>query len=149
MNIHRFIECTKFYDVLMTKKVMFCISGFINKYKRKKRGIMMTNDSLYKFSNLSKLPLLHEKLPSVAKKFMDFDLEVFKEGQISAKTKELIAIAVAHTTGCPYCIEAHVSKYKKMGGNEEEMLEAIAVAAALKAGAAISHSVNAFTAFER
>lgn len=109
----------------------------------------MVDDHLYKLSHLNKLGEVKEKSPSITKKFMQFEEEVFKEGQISPKTKELIAIAVAHTTGCPYCIESHVGKYKKMGGTEEEMLEAIAVAAALKAGAAISHSVNALNAFER
>lgn len=109
----------------------------------------MADDHLYKLSHLSKLGALKEKTPAIAGKFMQFEEEVFKEGQISSKTKELIAIAVAHTTGCPYCIEAHVGKFKKMGGTEEEALEAIAVAAALKAGAAISHSVNALNAFER
>ena len=109
----------------------------------------MADDHLYKLSHLSKLGELKEKAPAIASTFMQFEDEVFKENKVDTKTKELIAIAVAHTTGCPYCIEAHVGKFRKLGGTSEEALEAIAVAAALKAGAAISHSVNALNAFER
>ncbi|MGM7723801.1 carboxymuconolactone decarboxylase family protein [uncultured Metabacillus sp.] len=109
----------------------------------------MADDTLYKLSYLNKLGELKERSPQVAQKFMQFEHEVFQNGEIPTKTKELIAIAVAHTTGCPYCIEAHVAKYKKLGGTMEEVIEAIAVAAALKAGAAISHSVNAINAYER
>jgi AhpD family alkylhydroperoxidase len=109
----------------------------------------MADDTLYKLSYLNKLGELKERSPKVAEKFMQFEHEVFNNGQIPTKTKELIAIAVAHTTGCPYCIEAHVAKYKKLGGTMDEVIEAITVAAALKAGAAIAHSVNAVNAFER
>ena len=109
----------------------------------------MADDQLYKLSYLNKLGEIKEKSPALVGKFMQFEEEVFKANKVDTKTKELIAIAVAHTTGCPYCIEAHVGKFKKLGGTPEEALEAIAVAAALKAGAAISHSVNALNAFER
>ena len=109
----------------------------------------MADDTLYRLSYLNKLGELKEKTPQIAEKFMQFEHEVFKEGSVSTKTKELIAIAVAHTTGCPYCIDAHVGKYKKLGGTLDEVIEAITVAAALKAGAAIAHSVNAVNAFER
>lgn len=109
----------------------------------------MSEDTLYKLSYLNKLGELQKSSPEVAGKFMQFEDEVFNGGQIPTKTKELIAIAVAHATGCPYCIEAHVGKYKKLGGTLDEIIEAIAVAAALKAGAAIAHSVNAVNAFER
>jgi len=109
----------------------------------------MTDDTLYKKSYLNRLGELKERSPKVAAKFMQFEHEVFNTGTIPPKIKELIAIAVAHTTGCPYCIESHVAKYKKLGGTMDEILEAVTVAAALKAGAAISHSVNAINAFER
>lgn len=107
------------------------------------------DDVLYKNSYLKRFGELKDKVPEISESFMNFEKEVFKAGQVSVKTKELIAIAVAHTTGCPYCIEAHVAKYKKLGGTMEEILESIMVASALKAGAAISHGVNAANAFDR
>jgi AhpD family alkylhydroperoxidase len=54
--------------------------------------------------------------------------------------KELIALAVAHTTQCPYCIESHVKAAKKAGASDSEIAEAIFVTAALRAGGAFAHS---------
>jgi AhpD family alkylhydroperoxidase len=64
------------------------------------------------------------------------------EGAIPTKTKELIAIAVAMTTQCPYCIEIHSKNAKKAGCTEAEIAEAIMVAAALRAGGAITHGTH-------
>jgi len=59
------------------------------------------------------------------------------------KIKELIAIGVAHTTQCPYCIESHVKAAQKAGATAKEIAEAIFVAAALRAGGAFAHSTIA------
>ncbi len=67
---------------------------------------------------------------------------------MSVKTKELIAVAVAHITGCPYCIDLHVGNAKKNDADKEEVAEAIFVATALKAGSAAAHGVNALNAFD-
>ncbi|WP_324255105.1 carboxymuconolactone decarboxylase family protein [Bacillus sp. LBG-1-113] len=64
------------------------------------------------------------------------------------KEKELIAIAVAHTTGCPYCIDIHTKAAKKVKATREEVAESIMVATALKAGSALSHGVNALVAYD-
>lgn len=73
--------------------------------------------------------------------FAHFNEEVFeKESSLSRKVKELIAIGVAHTTQCPYCIEAHVKAAIKEGATDQEIAEAIFVAAALRAGGAFAHS---------
>ncbi len=73
--------------------------------------------------------------------FRTFNSEVFeKESALSRKVKELIAIGVAHTTQCPYCIEGHVRAAKKAGATDTEIAEAIFVAAALRAGGAFAHS---------
>ncbi|MFC4618557.1 carboxymuconolactone decarboxylase family protein [Camelliibacillus cellulosilyticus] len=61
---------------------------------------------------------------------------------------ELIAVAAAHVTGCPYCIEAHVKRAKTVDATLEEIAEAIFVTTALKAGSALAHSVNALNAYE-
>jgi len=74
----------------------------------------------------------------------------FREGgAIPAKTRELIAIAVAHATSCPYCIEAHVKAAKKLGATKEEVSEAIMIAAALCAGAAAAHGGMAIKFFDK
>ncbi|MGM0890544.1 carboxymuconolactone decarboxylase family protein [Peribacillus frigoritolerans] len=59
-----------------------------------------------------------------------------------------MAVAVAHVTGCPYCIEVHVSQVKKKEATKEEMAETIMVATALKAGSAMAHGINALNAYD-
>ena len=79
--------------------------------------------------------------------FRDFNNEIFeKESALSRKTKELIAIGVAHTTQCPYCIDGHVRAAKKAGASDQEIAEAIFVASALRAGGAFAHSTIAMRA---
>jgi AhpD family alkylhydroperoxidase len=73
--------------------------------------------------------------------FINLNNEIFeKESALPRKVKELIAIGVAHTTQCPYCIEAHVKAAKKAGATDKEIAEAIFVAVALRAGGAFAHS---------
>lgn len=84
---------------------------------------------------------LMEAQPGMFQAFMQFNNEVFeKESALTRKTKELIAIAVAHTTQCPYCIDTHVKAAKKAGATESEIAEAIFITAALRAGGAFAHS---------
>ena len=64
------------------------------------------------------------------------------DGAIPAKTKELIAIAVAVTTQCPYCIEIHTKRAKAAGCTENEIAETVMVAAALRAGGSITHGTH-------
>lgn len=70
----------------------------------------------------------------------NFSKTIFKAGAIDEKTKQLIAIAVAHTTQCPYCIKAHTKQALQKGVTEKEIMEAIWVASEMRAGAAIAHS---------
>jgi AhpD family alkylhydroperoxidase len=84
---------------------------------------------------------LEEAQKSMFQAFRNFNKEIFeKESALSRKVKELIAIGVAHTTQCPYCIESHVKAAKKAGASDQEVAEAIFVAAALRAGGAFAHS---------
>lgn len=108
----------------------------------------MSGDSLYQKSNLKNLPELSELAPDAFKKFNAFDQSAVADGVIPQKTKELIAVAVAHVTGCPYCIDIHVNNAKKLEASKEEMSEAIMVATALKAGSAMAHGVNALQAYD-
>ncbi len=83
---------------------------------------------------------LAELKPETTASFRAFQQQVFGEGALSAKTKELIAIGVTHVTRCPYCIDAHVKAAKKVGASDEEIAEAIFVGVALSAAASFAHS---------
>jgi AhpD family alkylhydroperoxidase len=81
--------------------------------------------------------------PKPAEAFKAFSRSVFTEGAIPAKTKQLIAVAVAHVTQCPYCIRGHTTAALEHGATAEEIMEAIWVAAEMRAGAAYAHSALA------
>jgi len=92
-------------------------------------------------------PDLQEAQKNMFQAFRTFNGEIFeKESALPRKVKELIALAVAHTTQCPYCIETHVKAAKKFGASKQEIAEAIFVAAALRAGGAFAHSLFAMQA---
>ncbi len=82
--------------------------------------------------------------PGIHEAFENFGRQVFAEGAVPEKTKQLIAVAVAHTTQCPYCIDGHTKLARNKGANEAEVMEAIWVAAEMRAGGAYAHSTRAF-----
>ena len=84
-----------------------------------------------------------ELAPDAARAFAEFSRAVFKPGALDAKTKQLIAVAVAHVTQCPYCIRGHTKVARKEGATPEELMEAIWVAAEMRAGGAFAHSIIA------
>jgi AhpD family alkylhydroperoxidase len=81
--------------------------------------------------------------PDQAKAFRAFSQSVFADGAIPAKTKQLIAVAVAHVTQCPYCIRSHTRTALRQGATGKEIMEAIWVAAEMRAGGAYAHSALA------
>ncbi|MDE1948282.1 MAG: carboxymuconolactone decarboxylase family protein [Burkholderiales bacterium] len=81
--------------------------------------------------------------PAPAAAFKAFSESVFAEGALPAKTKQLIAVAVAHVTQCPYCIRGHTEQALRKGATEQELMEAIWVAAEMRAGGAYAHSALA------
>jgi AhpD family alkylhydroperoxidase len=97
---------------------------------------------MYDMKNLTKLKKMGELAPEAFKGFMAFDEAVFKEGAIPLKYKELMAVAVALTTQCPYCIEIHGKRAKKAGASEQELAETTLIAAALRAGGAVTHGTH-------
>ena len=103
---------------------------------------------LYEASNIDRLGEFAKLAPDAFRAFAQLDKEAVKPGEVSGKDKELIAIAVAHITGCPYCIEIHTANAKKLDVTKEEMAEAILVATSLKAGSAMAHGVNALNAYD-
>ena len=98
---------------------------------------------MYDMKNLAKLKTLGELAPDAFRAFQGFDEAAFKGGVIPLKYKELMAVAVALTTQCPYCIEIHAKKARKAGATEQELAEVTLVAAALRAGGAITHGTHA------
>ncbi|MED1799770.1 MULTISPECIES: carboxymuconolactone decarboxylase family protein [Brevibacillus] len=104
--------------------------------------------SYYESANLSHIPELMKLAPEAAASYFSFERQIYQQShQLPVKTKELIAIVVAHVTGCPYCIDVHVKKYKELGGTMEEIMEALLVAAVTRSGAILSHGVNALLAY--
>src|SRR5215471_8023763 len=100
---------------------------------------------MYKKENLARLKEMNELAPEAMKAFWAFDKLSVAEGAIPVKYKELIAIAVALTTQCPYCIDIHSSNARKAGASEAEIAETAVVAASLRAGAAITHATHALS----
>jgi AhpD family alkylhydroperoxidase len=81
-----------------------------------------------------------ELAPKQLEAFRNFSAAVFADGALPNVTKQLIAVAVAHTTQCPYCIKGHTAEALKHGATEAQIMEAIWVAAEVRAGGAYAHS---------
>ena len=84
-----------------------------------------------------------ELAPKQLEAFRAFSAAVFADGKLDVKTKQLIAVAVAHVTQCPYCIRGHTEGALKAGASEGQIMEAIWVAAEMRAGGAYAHSALA------
>lgn len=84
----------------------------------------------------------HELAPEADDAFRAFSKAVLADGALDKRTKQLIAVAVAHVTQCPWCIEGHVKGARREGATPEQIMEAIWVAAEMRAGAAFAHSIK-------
>lgn len=109
----------------------------------------MDNKTLYPKTT----PELMEKKAALApdniQAWRNFSKTVFKAGALDEKTKQLIAVAVAHVTQCPYCIRAHTPQAMRKGASKEEIMEAIWVASEMRAGAAYAHATLAMDEMEK
>lgn len=99
--------------------------------------------SYYNPADLEQFGNMGEDAPQLWEKFMEYYGKVFEEGALSAKEKALIAFAVAHTVQCPYCIDSYTQALLQMGVNQEQMIEAVHAAAAIKGGATLAHGMQA------
>ena len=97
---------------------------------------------MYDKQNLAKFNRYAELAPEAFKAFVAFDEAVVRGGVVPLKYKELIAVAVALTTQCPYCIEIHAKKARQAGATEQELAETTLIAAALRAGGAMTHGTH-------
>ncbi|MCX6004404.1 MAG: carboxymuconolactone decarboxylase family protein [Chloroflexi bacterium] len=105
-------------------------------------------EHFYAKKSIEKAARMFKLKPDIMKAFLDFDAKVFAEGSLSVKTKELMAVACAHVTQCPYCIEGHTKRAKKSGATDEEIAEAVFVAVAMRAGGSMAHSCIAMDVLE-
>lgn len=99
-------------------------------------------DTYYQPTDLNQFADIGEAAPELANKFFDYYNAVFAEGELSAREKALIALAVAHAVQCPYCIDAYTQSCLEKGSNKTEMTEAIHVATAIRGGASLVHGVQ-------
>ena len=104
---------------------------------------------MYDMKNLTRLTGLKRSAPNAMAAFDAFGDAAFAEGALTRKTKELIAVAVALTTQCPYCIEIHAKEARAFGATDAELAETAMVAAAMRAGGAVTHAAHVFPAGER
>lgn len=99
-------------------------------------------ETYYKPEDLSRFEEIGKEAPELAKKFFDYYNAVFAAGELTGREKALIALAVAHTVQCPYCIDAYTQACLENGSNPAEMTEAIHVATAIRGGASLVHGVQ-------
>ncbi len=97
---------------------------------------------MYDMNNLKQLGALGKNAEKAMKAFQAFDSIALEEGAIPVKYKELMAVAVALTTQCPYCLEIHKKNAITAGATQEELAETTFIAAALRAGAAVVHGTH-------
>ncbi|QOZ55411.1 carboxymuconolactone decarboxylase family protein [Bradyrhizobium sp. CCBAU 53338] len=105
-------------------------------------------DTMYPPSSRELAEKRRDLAPETEKAFQAFSRQVFADGALPSKTKQLIAVAVAHVTQCPYCIKGHTKAALRQGATRQELMEAIWVAAEMRAGGAYAHSALALAAMD-
>jgi len=106
-------------------------------------------DTYYNPADLAKFGTVSDAAPELRDKFFDYYAAVFAEGALTAREKSLIALAVAHTVQCPYCIDAYTHDALEKGSDAAELTEAIHVACAIRGGASLVHGVQCKNVFEK
>jgi AhpD family alkylhydroperoxidase len=106
-------------------------------------------DTLYPSSSRQLFEKRKQLAPEPHAAFLAFSEKVFADGALPVKTKQLIAVAVAHVTQCPYCIRGHTKAALRHGATGEEIMEAIWVAAEMRAGGAYAHAALAVEEIEK
>lgn len=108
----------------------------------------MKSEELFPKPTRENADLRAKATPEILDAWRNFSRTVFKAGALDEKTKQLIAVAVAHVTQCPYCIHSHTEIAMKKGAKREEIMEAVWIAAEMRAGAAYAHSALAMDEME-
>ena len=107
------------------------------------KNFTMKSEQLYTIPTRENAELRAKAAPEIIDAWRNFSRTVFKAGALDEKTKQLIAVAVAHVTQCPFCIHSHTGQAMKKGASKEEIMEAVWVASEMRAGAAYAHSTLA------
>jgi AhpD family alkylhydroperoxidase len=107
---------------------------------------MIMGEDIYPATTREIVDRRRQLTPAINDAFDVFSRAVFAEGALPEKTKQLIAVAAAHVTQCPYCITGHTKLARRRGASPEEIMEAIWVAAEMRAGGACAHSTLALQA---
>ena len=109
----------------------------------------MDHSHYYHSADLARFAEVGKGAPGLWEKFSAWYDAVFAEGALTAREKALIALAVSHAVQCPYCIDACSTAALEQGSNEEQMTEAVHVAAAIRGGASLVHAVQMRNHLER
>ncbi len=104
-------------------------------------GDDQVSEDLYPKATREMAERRHQLAPEIDDAFRTFSERVFKDGALPTKVKQLIAVAVAHVTQCPYCIQGHTKAALRAGASPEELMEAVWVAAEMRAGGGFAHSL--------
>lgn len=105
--------------------------------------------SYYEPGDLRKFGKIVDWSEELGNKFFEYYDKVFEDGALSAREKSLIALAVAHTEQCAYCIDAYTKDGLERGITKEEMMEAVHVGAAIKSGTTLVHGVQMMNKFNK
>ena len=100
------------------------------------------SEHYYNTKDLSKFGNVSDFQKNLGEKFFAYYGEVFKDSELTAREKSLIALAVAHAVQCPYCIDAYTTDTLEKGCSEPQMMEAVHVTAAIRGGSSLVHSVQ-------
>ncbi|MGA8807713.1 MAG: arsenosugar biosynthesis-associated peroxidase-like protein [Thermoanaerobaculia bacterium] len=100
------------------------------------------SDHYYSPDHLKAFGTISEGAPELGKKFFEYYSAVFAAGALTEREKALIALAVAHTVQCPYCIDAYTTECLQKGSDVEQMTEAVHVACAIRGGASLVHGMQ-------
>jgi AhpD family alkylhydroperoxidase len=104
---------------------------------------------MYEMKNLTRLSAVKRAVPEAMTSFEAFADASFADGALPRQMKELIAVAVALTTQCPYCIEIHTKEARASGASDADLAETAMVAAVIRAGGAVTHAAHLFPPAER
>ncbi len=98
--------------------------------------------SYYQTEDLARLSEVASGAPALWEKFQSWYADVFKDGELTAREKSLIGLAVSNALQCPYCIDVYTRSSLEHGSNLEQMTEALQVGAAIRAGATLAHGIQ-------
>lgn len=107
------------------------------------------SEPIYPAGSQETASLRHRLAPETEAAFIALSRQVFADGALTGKVKQIIAVAVAHVTQCPYCIRGHTKSALRHGASPEELMEAIWVAAEMRAGGAYAHSQLALAEIQK